>query len=120
MIAILVTMLGSGCGFFFRFGNAEDDAIVFQNGELMSSEAQTLANVDRACGTAMQTLGYDAVQAERHEEHIDWRARTASGDLVEIRLHAKGPERTDLRIRIGVLGDEARSRLLLEEIHQSL
>ncbi len=35
-------------------------------------------------------------------------------------LIARGPERTDLRIRVGVFGSEARSRLVLEQIRQAM
>ena len=45
---------------------------------------------------------------------------TAGGDPVDIQLIARSEEETDLRIRIGVFGNEARSRLVLEQIRQSL
>jgi hypothetical protein len=44
----------------------------------------------------------------------------AGGDPVDIRLIAKDDDQTDLRIRIGVFGNEARSRLVLEQIRQAL
>ena len=56
----------------------------------------------------------------READQVRFRARTAGGEPVDVRLFARGPERTDLRIRIGLLGDETTSRLVLEEIHQSL
>ena len=65
-------------------------------------------------------LGYDEVETERDAERIRWRARTAAGDPVDIRLLAREPASTELRIRIGVFGDEAKSRLVLEQIHQAL
>ena len=66
------------------------------------------ASVESATGT--KDLG----------DRIRWRATTAGGDPVDIRLIAKGDEQTDLRIRIGVFGNEARSRLVLEQIRQAL
>ncbi len=56
----------------------------------------------------------------RDEEEVRWQAQTAGGDPVEIRLIPKSGKRTTLRIRVGVIGDEARSRLVLEQIRQSL
>ena len=39
---------------------------------------------------------------------------------VELQLAARSSRRTELRIRVGVLGNEAQARLVLEQIHQSL
>ena len=44
----------------------------------------------------------------------------AGGDPVDIRLIFRSEDKTDLRIRIGVFGNEARSRLVLEQIRQAL
>ena len=60
---------------------------------------------------------YSRLCCQCHQSH---QAETAGGEPVDIRLVEKGPDRTELRIRIGVFGNEARSRLVLEQIHQSL
>ena len=73
-----------------------------------------------ALAARLSELGYEAIETERDAQQIRWRARTAGGDPVDIRLVAKKPEKTELRIRIGVFGDETKSRLVLEQIHQAL
>ncbi len=110
----------SGCGALLLIGGAGTSAIAFATGELRSREPSTLAQLDAACAAAVDVLAYDEVETEREANQIRWRARTASGDPVDIRLVAKGPDATEVRIRIGVFGDEAKSRLVLEEIHQAL
>lgn len=110
----------SGCGALLLIGGAGTSAIAFATGELRSREPSPIARLDAACATAVDVLAYDAVETERNAKQIRWRARTAAGDPVDIRLVAKGPEATEVRIRIGVFGDEAKSRLVLEEIHQAL
>jgi len=115
-------LLGSsaGCGALLLVGGAGTSAIAFATGELRSSEPTPLTRLDEACAAAVDALGYDEVETTREENRIRWRARTAAGDPVDIRLLAKGKQKTELRIRIGVFGDEAKSRLVLEQIHQAL
>lgn len=121
LAAWLALALGqAGCFGLLLVGGAGTGAIAFATGELRSTEKASLTDVDAACATAVDVLGYDDVETERDANRIRWRARTASGEPVTIRLVAKGPESTHVRIRIGVFGDEAKSRLVLEEIHQAL
>ncbi len=120
--AALATLFAgtSGCGALLLVGGAGTSAIAFATGELRSTEKTALAELDAACASAVDVLGYDEVETERTADQIRWRARTASGDPVDIRLMARKSDRTELRIRIGVFGDEAKSRLVLEQIHQAL
>ncbi len=117
---VLIMAFGSGCGALLLVGGAGTSAIAFATGELRSTEEVPFAELDRACQEAIQILGYDRVEVTRTPDRIRWQARTASGDPVDIRIISKGPDETELRIRIGVFGDETRSRLVLEQIHQSL
>lgn len=121
-LAALATLVAgtSGCGALLLVGGAGTSAIAFATGELRSTEKSALAELDAACAAAVDVLGYDEVETERTADQIRWRARTAAGDPVDIRLIARKSDRTELRIRIGVFGDEAKSRLVLEQIHQAL
>ena len=117
---MLVAALGTGCGALLLVGGAGTSAIAYTAGELKSNEEYSLNDLDDACRIAVNTLGYDKVETTYEKDKVRWQARTVSGDPVDIHLAAKGTNRTELRIRIGVFGDEARSRLVLEQIHQSL
>jgi len=121
MLAIALSVgLMTGCGAIMRLTSDSGEAISFANGELQSREPHAMALLDTACERAIASLGYDDVRSERGEKRVLWQARTAGGDHVEIRLSANGAKRSTLLIRVGVLGDETRSRLLLEHIQQSL
>jgi hypothetical protein len=120
LVVMLFAALETGCGALLLVGGAGTSAIVFASGELRSSEEHSLADLDLACRVAIETLGYEEVEATHELEKVRWQARTVGGDPVDIRLAAKGSDRTELRIRVGVFGNEARSRLVLEQIHQSL
>jgi hypothetical protein len=117
---LLLALATSGCGALLLLGGAGGSAIAFATGELTSQEKAPLAELDAACGVALEDLGYSQIGVERDAERVRWRATTAGGEPVDIHLRAKGPRRTEVRIRVGVFGDETHSRLVLEQIHQSL
>lgn len=122
MAALLLAMaVGSpGCGALLLVGGAGTSAIAFATGELRATEEVPLAEVDAACESAIETLGYQQVEAHQKTDEVRWTAVTPGGDPVDIRLIAKRADQTTVRIRIGVFGDEGRSRLVLEQIRQSL
>jgi len=122
-ITLLVALLPAfalGCGTLLLIGGSGTSAITFEAGELRSNEEVSLAELDLACRKAVAILGYEKVEATHEADRVHWKARTAGGDSIELRLAAKSSKRTELRIRVGVLGNEARARLILEQIHQSL
>jgi hypothetical protein len=110
----------AGCGALFDIGGSDSSAIAFATGELRATEEFPLVEVDDACRRAIETLGYEEVQIIRGADELRWRATTPGGDPVDIHLMARGADRTEVRIRIGVSGNEGRSRLVLEQIRQSL
>lgn len=120
MMALASLPLLTGCGALLLLGGAGSSAIAFATGELQVIEEASLGRLDVATGIALETLGYDTIEATRAPERVHWSARTAGGDPVQIRLRSRGRERTRIRIRVGTFGDETRSRLVLEQIRQSL
>ena len=118
--AIATVLLQGGCGALLLVGGAGTSAIAFATGELRVTEPISLATLHEATKNAVETLRYVDAEAILNDDRIRWRATTAGGDPVDIRLIARSEEETDLRIRIGVFGNEARSRLVLEQIRQSL
>jgi hypothetical protein len=119
-LTVLVATLATGCSGLLFVGGPEAEPISFEAGELRSTEQATLAELDSASRAAIEAIGCDIVDVQRETEQIRWQARTAGGDPVDVLLIATSTKQTELRIRIGVLGDETRSRLVLEEIQQSL
>lgn len=110
----------SGCGVLLLVGSAGTSAIAFTTGELRVTEQAPLAEVQEATRKAVETLRYLDAEATLSGDRILWRAMTGGGEPVDIRLIAQPEGHTELRIRIGVFGSEARSRLVLEQIRLSL
>ena len=119
-LAGLFVLASGGCGALVPPGTAGTSAIAFVTGELHSIEDVSLSELDGACNAAIERLAYEEIDVSREADQVRFRARTAGGEPVDVRLFARGPLRTELTIRIGLLGDETTSRLVLEEIHQSL
>ncbi len=117
---VLLTALATGCGTFGLIGGSDSRPITFETGELRSNEEVPLAELDLACRKAIEMLGYEAVEMTHEADRVRLKARTAGGEPVELQLVARSSGRTELRIRVGVLGNEAQARLVLEQIHQSL
>lgn len=118
--AIALASIGTGCTALQLIRGGDDNPITFAEGELQSTESASFEDLEIACRAAIDILGYDESDTLREEGHIRWQAQTAGGDPVEIHLTMASRGRIMLRIRIGMIGDEARSRLVLEEIHRSL
>ena len=116
--ALVLTLAGSaGCGALLRLAETESDEIAFADGVLSVTEKSPLSEVHEACHRAYRALGYQEVT---NADPNRLQAKTPSGDPVDILLTAKDPQRTELKIQIGVIGNEAHSRLLLEQIRQSI
>jgi len=119
-VGCALLMLSLGCGLLLRSVGPGDTAPRFELGALHSIEAGSIEALDDACARAVEILGYESIESDRESDTAHWRALTAGGDPVDIELVTKGSERTEVRIRVGEYGDEARSRLILEQIRLSL
>lgn len=120
LLVILLTGFAPGCGRLLLIGGSGTSAITFETGELRSNEEVSLAELDLACRKAIEMLGYEQIEMTHEADRVRMKARTAGGEPVELQLDARSSRRTELRIRVGVLGNEAQARLVLEQIHQSL
>jgi len=110
LVVMSFALLGTGCGALLLVGGAGTSAIAYATGELRSTEDVPLAELDSACRTAIETLGFEEIETTRDPDRVRWEARTAGGEPVDIHLAAKGPERTELRIRIGVFAIREKHR----------
>ena len=119
LLVVLQSTFAIACG-MLPSSRLSQSKIIFEAGELLSKEETSLADLELACREAVETLGYEEIETTPNKNQIRLTARTVGGEPVELQLSAKGSSRTELRVRVGVLGNEARSRLVLEQIHQSL
>jgi hypothetical protein len=92
----------------------------YVGGVLESAEKGTLAQAYLDALDAVEELRFELVRTTLDEHYALVMAREAGGRRIRIQLQRKSPIVTKVRIRVGFLGDQAMSRLVLAQIRQEL
>ncbi len=95
-------------------------AVAYHRGSL---ETWLDAGIDQsahATAQALWQLGYAKPEEKIDASYDTFTTHDAAGTKIEVRLGHGGPGLTQLTIRVGVLGDEARSRAILDKIKAGL
>lgn len=112
----------NGCALLVVGGAAAAGAgaVYYVSGELKDTESASLDTVNRATLAAMGDLKYAVVSDAKDSLNAKIIARTATDTKIEIQLAKQAPAVTEIRIRVGVFGDEQMSRQILEKIKARL
>ena len=135
---LALATLNSGC-FAVVAAGAGAGAVAYIRGDLESSvdagfdksvkaaeraiESPVDGNFDRAVRAsqrAIEQLKFAKVNEKQDALLATLVARNADDKRIEIRVESDGTARTKLRIRVGVIGDEALSLAILEKIKGNL
>ena len=116
MIGVLVSC--SGCVWMALGAGAS--AIAWKSGELKSQERASLAETLEATKASLGEIEYRIRNVERTEVSATVEAVGADDNEVRVRLRRIDARDTEVKIRFGVMGNEAYSRLLLEKIQRRL
>lgn len=92
----------------------------YVGGVLESAEKGTLAQAYLDALDAVEELRFELVRTTLDEHYALVMVREAGGRKIRIQLQRKSPIVTKVRIRVGLLGDQAMSRLVLAQIRQEL
>jgi hypothetical protein len=95
-------------------------AYKYVNGRLVQSVSAPLPKAFRACEKAVANLGFTKTDSgmDAFNGHVS--ARTSDGTDVKIDLKQDGTDSTEIGIRVGVFGDEAKSASIMAEIRKGL
>jgi Protein of unknown function (DUF3568) len=109
-----------GCAPPLLFANAgvslaEAGTSMFMEGELRAAWRRPLEVMEQGVAEAMNTLGYRIESRTERENYIYIRGVEIDGTEIEVRLRRSSEIVTSISIRVGLLGDQAVSRLILEE-----
>ncbi len=114
MVAVAAT--GGGCVALAVGAAAGVGTYAYIKGELTDVEEATLDRSYEAAQAAVKDLEFktkdqakDAISA-----HVD--AVEADGTEVKIKMESKGEKLTKFYVRVGVFGDESKSRLIMDKI----
>jgi hypothetical protein len=111
-----------GCALFLIGGGAAAGAgaVAYSRGQLRSVQETPFERAWDAAQDAMRDLGFVVTYQEKEPDSGKLLARTKDNEEVEVRLEAESTTATEIRIRVGWLGNEALSNVILEKIKQHL
>lgn len=117
--ALLISLVAS-CAPPFLFANAgvslaEAGSSAFVEGELRSARKVTLETADRAFTLALENLQFPVERRAEGDGFVYLTADQYGDDNIQIRLTSRSPAVTSIKIRVGVFGNLAISRLVMEE-----
>lgn len=96
------------------------DAAVYSTGKLYAVTGKDITQVYQASTKALDDLEIKITQSQKDVFSSKIVAKAADGKTITITARPAQPNRTDLEIKIGVLGHESRSRLIYERIRRNL
>ena len=76
--------------------------------------------VFRAVQEAVNKLGLTTIMAEQDGVAAEVLARDAQGQNINIKLEAVSTSQTELTMRVGMLGEKNKSRVIFREIQENL
>lgn len=116
---LALASLLSGC-MVVAAGAAGAGAVAYVRGELESNIARNIDDVYRATQRTVQELEFARISEQKSAVDAVVVSRTALDKKIEIKLQRTSAELTKVRIRVGLIGDEALSLSILERINAEL
>jgi hypothetical protein len=113
-----VLTLGGGCALFVvgAAAGAGAGTYAYVNGELKETEGVTFDTAYNATLAALSDLQYAVVSKPKDTAAATITARTATDKKVVVVLTKQSATTTEIRVRVGIFGDESLSRVVLDKI----
>lgn len=119
VLSLAPLLMTSGC-IVVAAGAAGAGTVAYIRGELNASVGHPLDAVDRAANRAAEQLRFAKINESADAFVRVITLRTAEDKKIEVKLTRTSDSLTQVRIRVGVFGDEPLSRALLEKIQSNL
>jgi len=116
----IILVLTSGCALLLIGGGAVTGAgtVAYLNGELKSTENTNIDVLYDNVIKAIKNLEFYLIEQKKDKLTASIIARNSEDKKIVIRLRKTREDITELRIRVGMFGDEALSRNILNEIQK--
>lgn len=118
-VAALIALLLQGCAALVIGGAAAAagaGVVVYKNGELKSTEAVSIDRAWVATEKAVQAMEFKPVSSTKDALGAKYEGVGAADKRVIVALKSTGEKMTEVRIRVGLVGDEAAARTVLAKI----
>ena len=106
----------TGCAALLVGAAAGAGGMAYSQGELRNTESVALADAHKAAERAVKDLKFAVIKSQVDGLAGVIEARTASDQKVTIKTKQVAAKSTEVRIRVGLLGDEAASRQVLSRM----
>ncbi len=113
LAALMAGVLFTGCAFLAvgaAAGAAGAGAVAYVNGELKVTESMSLDTAYKASEMAFANLKMDVVKSEKDGQVAKIEALATADKKVTVHLRKLADKSTEVRIRVGVFGDETIAR----------
>lgn len=116
--ASVILVSANGCALFWAGAGAAAGvgSVMYVTGQLRVTEEASFETVWDAAIKAMNDLDFPVTRREYTDNRATLTARTADDKRITVLLNRVAPDLTDVRIRVGMMGDESLSRRILERI----
>jgi hypothetical protein len=118
--AALFIAAASGCLALAAGAAAGVGTYAYVRGELTTSYDATLDRTWEAAQRAVDQLGFAVKERAKDATAARLIATDAEGKDIKLALKPQGLRITEVRVRVGVFGDESKSRLILDRIQSNL
>ncbi len=120
---LALTVLMSSCLAAGIIGGTVAGVVFYKHGDLISNEGAPYKQCMEAVLKSMDELGYTVTSVKQStlwyfQETV--KARNAKGKTVKIVIKWKAENHTEMRVKVGKLGNKARSQEILNTIRQYL
>lgn len=123
--ALLILVLAStavlvkGC-VVAAVGAGAAGTVAYVKGDLEAIESKKLSTVHEATLKAIKELGLNVTKETKDALSAVIIVRDAQDKKITIKLRATTEKTTKLSIRVGLFGNETKSRLIYQKIHENL
>jgi len=114
------TAVVGAAGVTAGFGLAQTQAQQFFAGSLKGARLISLDMAKQATLAAIQELQLDILKYREGEYDAYYRVQAEGGPEIKIQVTAKSPLITKFSVRVGIMGDQAVSRLILARIDAAM
>ena len=118
-VALLCTLMFTGC-VAIRGVEGTAENVRCELGTLIADLDNDIKSAIKASSLAIDQIGFDEKQSSVDAMDGVITAKTARGEKVTIRIRRVTDNSSKLKIRIGKMGDAARSIKVLEQIQKNL
>ncbi len=101
-------------------GGGAAGTVAYAMGDLKAVEPKNLGTVHEATLKAVKELGLNVTRDTKDALSAVTVVRDAQDKKITVKLKATTEETTKLSIRVGVFGNETKSRLIYQKIHDNL